>query len=83
MERMWLPALPFLPFQSAFWSEINWEALARFVLFLNARYLPLSQLQLLSQGGIPPHHTSYFVVLENCAEVSGFVTMKLVSESET
>lgn len=40
--------------ESTFWSEINWEALARFVLFLNARYLPLSQLQFFSEGGIPP-----------------------------
>lgn len=46
--------------ESTFWSGINWEALAGFALFLNTRYLSLSQLQFSSQGGILPYHTPYF-----------------------
>lgn len=69
--------------ESTFWSGINWEALAGFALFLNTRYLSLSQLQFSSQGGILPYHTPYFAFSENLAEIGGFVTMEPVSESET
>lgn len=66
--------------ESTFWSGINWESLARFVLFPNTRLLSLSQLQFFSQEGIPPYHAPYFAFLENPAEIGGFVTMKPVSE---